>query len=232
MASVTVLKDYFKGRGRKVPASDVSFVQDVKFYNGAWMSTRSHPFLLGEMQGRLTNDDAVARHVIGFSLGTLAARKHAADTTALDSLVLVAPPYDGMRLGLGFLSGTSLMGTSPLGAKFERENPAMANRFKDHMVTNWSFNPMGGFGSIMHEFATFWAGHVHPRIGCRTLVVAGDRDGIVPLDHAMAVAREIPGARMLISQGSGHVPMLEDRSVLASMHAFQQGDDSIGERVQ
>jgi pimeloyl-ACP methyl ester carboxylesterase len=49
-----------------------------------------------------------------------------------------------------------------------------------------------------------------------TLIVWGDRDAIIPVEHAYKFHRDIEGSRLLIYEGSGHVPMLENAERLAA----------------
>jgi pimeloyl-ACP methyl ester carboxylesterase len=46
-------------------------------------------------------------------------------------------------------------------------------------------------------------------IGAPTLVVHGSEDPIVPSANGAAIARAIPGARLLEMAGCGHLPMWE-----------------------
>lgn len=46
---------------------------------------------------------------------------------------------------------------------------------------------------------------VLPRIALPVLVVAGDRDAVVPLERAEQLAAAIPGARLAVFPGSGHL---------------------------
>lgn len=51
-----------------------------------------------------------------------------------------------------------------------------------------------------------------------TVVLAGDRDALTPLDHARRLAAAIPGARLLISPGAGHMlPLERDEHVSAAL---------------
>jgi pimeloyl-ACP methyl ester carboxylesterase len=43
------------------------------------------------------------------------------------------------------------------------------------------------------------------RIELPAMVVAGDRDPFVPVDHAWGISRLLPDGRLLIAPGSGHV---------------------------
>ena len=48
------------------------------------------------------------------------------------------------------------------------------------------------------------------RITAPTLVVWGDRDRVIPLDQGRIAAQTIPGARLLVIRGVGHLPLVED----------------------
>lgn len=53
---------------------------------------------------------------------------------------------------------------------------------------------------------------MHGRLGeirTRTLVIVGSEDRLTPPYHAEYLARVIPGARLCVIQGSGHIPHLE-----------------------
>jgi pimeloyl-ACP methyl ester carboxylesterase len=42
-----------------------------------------------------------------------------------------------------------------------------------------------------------------------TLVIAGEKDRLLPAKHARRIAAEVPHARLLELRGAGHCPMLE-----------------------
>ena len=46
-----------------------------------------------------------------------------------------------------------------------------------------------------------------------TLIVWGDRDDIIPLDHAHAAHAAIPGSQLVIIKGAGHFPQIEAPTV-------------------
>jgi pimeloyl-ACP methyl ester carboxylesterase len=48
-----------------------------------------------------------------------------------------------------------------------------------------------------------------PQIRCRTLVVWGGLDPLLPLEHGEAFARSIPGARLVVMPDAAHNPMAE-----------------------
>ncbi len=49
-----------------------------------------------------------------------------------------------------------------------------------------------------------------PTLGGPTVVIAGRHDRIVPAAESEAMARAIPGARLVWAEGSGHMPMMEE----------------------
>ncbi|MFQ5947998.1 MAG: alpha/beta fold hydrolase [Acidimicrobiia bacterium] len=55
------------------------------------------------------------------------------------------------------------------------------------------------------------------------LVVVGKEDALIPLDQAQAMAEAIPGARMLVVPGAGHLPPMErpDQVNSALMELFE-----------
>ncbi len=52
------------------------------------------------------------------------------------------------------------------------------------------------------------------RIRLPVLYVVGDRDIFVPLEHAVAIVRALPDARLLVLPGAGHVPQVEQAGVV------------------
>jgi len=43
-----------------------------------------------------------------------------------------------------------------------------------------------------------------------TLIIWGDRDDIIPVSHARAAHEAIPGSRLVILEGVGHFPQIEE----------------------
>ncbi len=50
------------------------------------------------------------------------------------------------------------------------------------------------------------------RIACPTLVIHGRHDGNVPFEHADFVADGVPGARLHVVKGCGHLVWLSERA--------------------
>jgi proline iminopeptidase len=54
-----------------------------------------------------------------------------------------------------------------------------------------------------------------------TLILVGERDAILPLSHSEALAKAIPGARLLVFDHSGHFPFVEEPArFVAAIRAF------------
>jgi pimeloyl-ACP methyl ester carboxylesterase len=47
-------------------------------------------------------------------------------------------------------------------------------------------------------------------IACPTLVIQGDDDRITHISHGIELANAIPGARLELLAGSGHIPNVRD----------------------
>ncbi len=66
-----------------------------------------------------------------------------------------------------------------------------------------------GFETALHACLDYDFRERLPEIGCPTLVVWGEKDMIIPVRDADTFVSLIPGARKLIFEDTGHVPMLE-----------------------
>jgi pimeloyl-[acyl-carrier protein] methyl ester esterase len=66
-------------------------------------------------------------------------------------------------------------------------------------------------------------------LSCPTLVVAGERDTLVPVAAADATADLMPNAGTAVVAGAGHAPFIARPEVMASLiHDFLQPQDSAG----
>jgi pimeloyl-ACP methyl ester carboxylesterase len=62
-----------------------------------------------------------------------------------------------------------------------------------------------------------------PRIAVPTLVLCGDQDGVLPLPESETLAREIPGARLVVIPNAGHASNQEQPAAFnAAVRAFLQ----------
>ncbi len=60
-----------------------------------------------------------------------------------------------------------------------------------------------------------------PAVAAPALVIAGDADPVVPVDHVRRVADALPNSELLVVPGGGHVPSLaSDASVRAAVRAL------------
>jgi pimeloyl-ACP methyl ester carboxylesterase len=91
-------------------------------------------------------------------------------------------------------------------------------RLRDHMLlveglVNVPAATMTGFFEDLMEHERH--GHLEKTLeGIPTLVLVGDRDLLTPPPHARALAAAIPGARLIVSPGAGHMlPLERDRHV-------------------
>jgi len=64
-----------------------------------------------------------------------------------------------------------------------------------------------------------------PSVDCPTLLVVGDQDRITPPDEMRAMARAIPGSRLLVVPDAGHLAPLENPPVVnGAIGAFLSGE--------
>lgn len=82
-----------------------------------------------------------------------------------------------------------------LRAWIHREHDRYFSRFSDPRTLLQAFR-----ASVTHTVADFLPGFARP-----TLLIAGDRDDITPLPAQLVLQRRIPGARLRILPGTGHL---------------------------
>src|SRR6202142_1068640 len=58
---------------------------------------------------------------------------------------------------------------------------------------------------------------LHVTAGLPTLIVWGEQDPLIPVDHAYRVHEHIPGSRLEIFPGAGHYPYLDDPELFAAI---------------
>ena len=82
-------------------------------------------------------------------------------------------------------------------------------RFFPTMVRDaWTAGPrtvLGAIGHILRDDVR----PLLPRIAAPTLVIWGERDGLVPLTHAWQLRRSIPRAELAVLRGASHNPMVD-----------------------
>jgi pimeloyl-ACP methyl ester carboxylesterase len=69
------------------------------------------------------------------------------------------------------------------------------------------------------------------RIEAPTLVVAGDRDPFVPVDHAWGLKRQLPDARLLIVPDCGHEAAAKRPGIVnEALEGFYRATQSVATR--
>jgi len=162
----------------------------------------------------LASLDAEPAHIVGLSLGAcVALRLGLQAPERVRSLTLVNPfarvqptgPRDVARL----LLRLTMLGVAPMrmvGAHVARglfpwpEQRALY----DAAVASLGATPRRGYASALRALAQFDARGQVAAIRRPTLVVAGDRDTMVPLGPKLRLAAAIPGARIVVVPASGH----------------------------
>jgi len=92
-------------------------------------------------------------------------------------------------------------------ARIERQDPAWAAALARR---HDPYQGEGAWRRLMPAIAAFVAMQEPPtpaelrQVEVPTLVVVGDRDPVVPVPQAVALARQLPDARLLVVPGCGH----------------------------
>ena len=139
--------------------------------------------------------------LVGFSMGAATALAYAIQSPArLRSLVLVGAATEREPR-------TSVIRHLADVARIERQDPAWAAALARR------HDPVQGVGAwrrLMPAIAAFVAMQEPPtpaelrQVEVPTLVVVGDRDPVVPVPQAAALARQLPDARLFVVPGCGH----------------------------
>jgi 3-oxoadipate enol-lactonase len=162
----------------------------------------------------LAEIDAGPAHVVGLSLGACVALRLGLQAPAcVRSLTLVNPfarvqpsgPRDVARL----LLRLTMLGVAPMrvvGAHVARGLFPWPDQraLYESAVSSLGATPRRGYAAALRALAQFDARGQVAAIRRPTLVVAGDRDSMVPLAPKLRLAAAIPGARMVVVPASGH----------------------------
>lgn len=139
--------------------------------------------------------------LVGFSMGAATALAYAMEQPArLHSLVLVgaATEREPRTRVIRHLADVS---------RIERQDPAWAAALARR---HDPFQGDGAWRQLMPAIADFVAAQEPPtpaglrRVELPALVVVGDRDPVVPVHQAVALARQLPDARLFVVPGCGH----------------------------
>ncbi len=210
------------------------------------ISMEGYARLLDTLLGQLGIERAT---LVGNSMGGLiAAETAAAHPSRVERLVLVSPAGVSTyrnRLTLGAMPVVRrLQQALALGAQWTASHsdrlaarPRVRRLVLQGVVAHPSRLPAplaaeqlrgagtDGFVGALEAILEFDLRSRLPLISCPTLVVWGTRDRLVPVRDADVIAREIPGARKVIYEDTGHMSMLERPDEFnALLRGFLAGD--------
>jgi 3-oxoadipate enol-lactonase len=208
-------------------ARDFSVI--VYDHRGVGRSSRTEPgysigHLAGDAAGLLDALELGPVHVLGISMGGMVAQELAlAHTDRLRTLVL----------GCTYAGGPGSALTAP--EVFEHLGEAWASGDRERALrTAWEVNVSAAFAGdedayaafrdaalelpvalpvIMGQLQAIGSHDTSGRLGeiaVPSLVVHGDEDRMLPVGNARAIAERIPGARLEILEGVGHLFWLEE----------------------
>jgi pimeloyl-ACP methyl ester carboxylesterase len=178
-------------------------------------SSTSIPAMAAAVAATLATIDSRPAHVIGLSLGGCVAQALTLRSPAqVRSLVLVNTfarlTPAGPRAAVRMLVRLALLVAGPMplvGAYVARglfpkpEQAVVRARTADRLART----SRAAYLAAVTATARFDGRRELGRIRCPALVVAGDRDTTIPLAAKEALARGIPGARLVVVRDSGHV---------------------------
>ncbi|MBI2762433.1 MAG: alpha/beta hydrolase [Chloroflexi bacterium] len=140
-------------------------------------------------------------HLLGFSMGAMTALQfaslHPARVRTLVAIGITTQREPRRSVLRGLLQP----------AKIEAEDPAWAMRLSRRHDDGQG---QGGWRRLLPAIAADVASQplmspadLH-RIDAPTMIVCGDRDPFVPVDHAWGISRQIPGGRLFVAPECGH----------------------------
>jgi 3-oxoadipate enol-lactonase len=218
--------------GAQVPALARSFTCHLPDARGhaatAWDAAAGLHLadLVADLAALLDALDIAAAHVLGFSMGGSTALAFAAahpERVATLALVGTATEREPRTSVIRRLADVE---------RIERQDPAWAAALARR------HDPLQGPGAwrrLMAAIVAFVAEQDPPppgelrRAAMPTLVVVGDRDPIVPVGQAWALARQLPDARLFVVPGCPHeVPSKRPRLFLEGLLGFYRSVGAAG----
>jgi len=154
-------------------------------------------------------------HLVGHSLGGMLAAEIAALAPQLvDRLVLICPAglwLDAVPIPDFFTFSPEQMVRSALHDPTGPVGKMLLSRFRDPTLALESYRCLASAGKFMWPIPDKGLKKRIHRVKAPTLIVWGASDGLIPTAYAEAFHGAIPGSRLAILNGAGHLPMLEQR---------------------
>ncbi|HEX2412902.1 MAG TPA: alpha/beta fold hydrolase [Solirubrobacteraceae bacterium] len=178
-------------------------------------SPRSMGGLADDAAGLLAALGVERAHVYGVSMGGMVAQEIALrHPQRVDRLILGCTSAGGLRAArpgfrelAGLVAEPDLRAAALFSSEFRRRHPERARRllrpFRAHPT------PRAGVVAQMAASALHDTCSLLGRIAAPTLVLHGERDQLVPVRNARALAERIPDAELAVVRGAGHAYALE-----------------------
>jgi pimeloyl-ACP methyl ester carboxylesterase len=173
-----------------------------------------------QMQSLIAVRSASAAHIVGFSMGAYLALEHAlAHPERVASLVLISSSARGLRAeekerrqhSMAVLEQHAFAGT-PLNQlrKFvlpaHLDDPSIAGTIQQMSLDLGKETMLAQFAASMERPDLMERLH---ELRCPLMIVGAEQDAMVRADDLRAMAQQVPGARLEMFSGSGHMVPLE-----------------------
>lgn len=188
-----------------------------------------------QMQALIAADTAPAAHIVAFSMGAYLALEHTlAHPERVASLVLISASARGLpaaekerRLrSMAVLERHAFAGTPPSQLRnfvlpAHLDDPSIAGVIQQMSLELGKDTMLAQFAASMERPDLMERLH---ELRCPVLIVGAAQDAMVRADDLRAMAQRVPGARLEILEGSGHMVPLEVPEALRELLAGFYGD--------
>jgi pimeloyl-ACP methyl ester carboxylesterase len=173
-----------------------------------------------QMQSLIAVRSAPAAHIVGFSMGAYLALEHAlAHPERVASLVLISSSARGLRaeekerrqhsmaaLEQHAFAGTPLNQLRKFVLPAHLDDPSIAGTIQQMSLDLGKETMLAQFAASMERPDLM--GRLH-ELRCPLMIVGAEQDAMVRADDLRAMAQQVPGARLEMFSGSGHMVPLE-----------------------